>query len=445
MMKITRRISLAVAVFLIPVLAAAQGALGARPGSQSTKRVPTVDDLLLLKSAGSPRISPDGGRVAYTMTETDWKQDAYVTQIWVAEVASGRTFQLTQGEKSCAGPDWSPDGKRIAFTSGRVGDKSQIFLIDPAGGEAVRLTNAETSVGGFEWSPDGKTIAFLAAEPAPKSSKDRKEAYGDYEVIRKEYTFNHIWTFDVAEALASPQAGRPRTKGRDFTVGSFSWSPDGTRIAFSATVNADLIQGGTADIYVLNLADDAVKKIVSQPGPDNSPQWSPDGARIVFSSTMGNPSYFAANRRLAVVPAEGGAVRALTAGFDESPSFVAWTPDGIYFSAQQKMASHLFRLDPASLKIWRVTSPGDFLGGSFSFSRNGMRMAFSMASPASLSEICVSDAGFLPRRLTDMTAQAGSFILGTREAVSWKSADGTPIEGVLIKPADFDPAMLLKR
>jgi dipeptidyl aminopeptidase/acylaminoacyl peptidase len=433
-------IFLAVALFLLPAIAAARAAAGVPAQAQGAKRVPTVDDLLLLKSAGGPRISPDGGRVAYTVTETDFKQDAYVTQIWVAEVASGRAFQLTRGEKSCSGPDWSPDGKWIAFTSGRAGDKSQIYVIDPSGGEAVRLTNAETSVGGFEWSPDGKTIAFIAAEPAPASAKDRKDAYGDFEVVRKEYAFSHIWTFDVVEALASPQAGRPRTKGREFTVGSFSWSPDGKRIAFSATVNPDLIQGATADIYVLNLADDAVRKIVAQPGPDNAPQWSPDGKSILFSSAMGNPDYFAANSRLAIVSAEGGPVRALTAAFDESPAFVAWTPDGIYFSAQQKMATHLFRMEPGSLKIWRVTSPDDFIGGSFSFSRSGMRMAFSMASPAALSEICVSDAGFQPRRLTNMTAQAESFILGTREAVAWKSADGTPIEGVLIKPADFNPA-----
>jgi len=414
---------------LAPEIALAQGA--------EAKHVPTVDELLTLKSVGGPRISPDGLRIAYTVRETDLKQDAYVSHIWLAEIATGRTFQLTQGEKSCSSPDWSPDGKWLAFTSARVGDKSQIFVIDPAGGEALRLTNAETSVGGYAWSPDGKSLAFLAAEPAPKADKDRKDTYGDYEVVRKEYTFNHLWTIDVAAALKTPQAGKQRTKGRDFTIGGFSWSPDGGRIAFSSTLNPDLVLGGTSDISVLGLADDGLKKIVTQPGPDNSPQWSPDGKSILFSSAMGNPHYFAANTRLALVAAEGGPVRALTAGFDENPSFVAWTPDGIYFTAQQKTASHLFRMDPGSLKIWRVTSPDDFMGGGFSFSRNGMRMAFTLASPTSLSEVCYSDAGFLPHPLTDMTAQAKDWILGTREVVTWKSTDGTPIEGVLIKPADF--------
>jgi len=427
MTKKSHWFALAIVILILPALAAGQNA----------KRVPTVEDLLALKSAGWPKISPNCARVAYTVTETDLKQDAYVTQIWLAEVESGRTFQLTQGDKSCTGPEWSPDGKWIAFTSSRVGDKSQIFVINPAGGEAIRLTNAETAVGGFKWTADGKTIAFAASEPAPKAVKDRKDSFGDYEVVRKEYTFNHIWTFDVADALKAPQAGKQRTKGRDYTVGPFSWAPDGRKIAFSATVNADLIQGSTADVYVLNLADDTVKKIVAQPGPDNSPQWSPDGTRIVFSSALGNPNYYAANTRLALVSADGGPVQALTNGFDENAGFVAWTPDGIYFSAQQKTAAHLFRLDPGSLKIWRVTSPDAFIGGSFTFSRNGMRMAFSSASPTTLSEICVTDGDFHPRALTDMTAQAKDFVLGTREVIAWKSADGTVIEGVLIKPADF--------
>ena len=56
-------------------------------------------------------------------------------------------------------------------------------------------------------------------------------------------------------------------------------------------------------------------------------------------------------------------------------------------------------------------------------------------------ELFVSDIdGFAPKALTDMTAQAAELIVGTRELVSWKSKDGAVIEGVLIKPADFDPS-----
>ena len=68
-------------------------------------------------------------------------------------------------------------------------------------------------------------------------------------------------------------------------------------------------------------------------------------------------------------------------------------------------------------------------------------MAFVNSSPAALPEVFVSDvAKFAPRALTNMSEQAKQFTLGTREVISWKSQDGAEIEGVLIKPADFDPA-----
>ncbi len=402
-------------------------------------RVPTIDDLLTVKSAGGAQISPDGRWVAYSVTETDFKQDAYVSHIWLADTQTGKTFQLTRGEKSAGGAQWSPDGAWLAFTSNRIGDKNQIFVINPEGGEAVQLTKAETSVGGYIWSKDGKQIAFSASDAPPQASKDRKEQLGDYEVVRKEYSHSHIYTLDVAEALKAPVAGRQRTKNKEFSVGGASWFPDGTKIAFSATVNPDLIQGTTADIYLLNLADDSVKKLVAQPGPDNNPQWFPDGKQILFSTAMGNERFFASNTRFAVIPADGGTPRSLTDGFDENPGFVAWNNDGIYFIALQKTASHLFRLDPATAKVTRITGPDNLMGGPFSLTRDGRRMAFSAGSPVSLSEVFVTDVkNFSPRALTNMTEQAKQFNLGTREVISWKSQDGAVIEGVLIKPANFD-------
>ena len=52
--------------------------------AQDAPRVPNINDLLTIKSAGGPRISPDGKWVAYSVTEADFKQDAFVSQIWLA-------------------------------------------------------------------------------------------------------------------------------------------------------------------------------------------------------------------------------------------------------------------------------------------------------------------------------------------------------------------------
>jgi dipeptidyl aminopeptidase/acylaminoacyl peptidase len=408
-------------------------------GDDPARRVPTVDDLLGLKSVGTAQISPDGEWVAYGVTHADFKQDTFVTHLWLADTAGGKTLQLTRGDKSAGNPVWSPDGRWLAFTSTRAGDKSQIFAISPVGGEAVQLTKSENGVNNFAWSPDGKTIAFTATPSDKDATKARQEHLGDFVVVRREYQHAHLWTIDVAEALQSPAAGKERTKGKEFSVTDFTWSPDSARIAFSATVNPDLIQLFTADVYTLNLSDGAVKKIVSQPGPDTSPHWSPDGKQIVFRSAMGKPS-FHANARLAVVPADGGTPRSITDDFDESPFVIDWKPDGVYFWGFQKTASHLFRVDPAGGKITRVSGPDDLMAGGFSLSRDGRRLAYTAASPTALTEVFASDTQpFAPRKLTDTTKQAERFTLGRSEVISWKSKDGTVIEGVLTKPADFDP------
>lgn len=409
--------------------------------ANAQRRAPTVDDLLNVKSLDGAQISPDGKWVAYTVNETDWKQDAFVSHIWLVNIQTGKNFQLTRGEKSSTNPRWSSDGEWLAFTSNRIGDKNQIFLIHPDGGEAIQLTKAENGVNNYAWSSDGTSIAYTTSDANQQEAKARKDHLGEFEVVRKEYNHSHIWTFEIAEALNALVTGTQRTKGKDLNVTSFSWSPDGKQIAFSATNNPDLINGHTSDIYLLKLADNSIKKLVSQPGLDNNPQWSFDGKQIVFSSAMGNLKFFHANSRLAVISADGGAVRSLTDAFDEQPGFVEWNADGIYFRSLQKTNSHLFRIDATTGKIARLTSPDNLMAGSFSFTKDGKQIAFISASPASLIEVFISSiTNFSPRKLTSMSDQVKGLTLGTREVISWKSKDETAIEGVLIKPVDFDPS-----
>src|SRR6185295_4379044 len=166
--------------------------------------------------------------------------------------------------------------------------------------------------------------------------------------------------------------------------------PDGSTIVFSATVNPDLIQGVTNDIYLLKLSDDSVKKIVDQPGPDSGPRFSPDGKQIVFTSVMGAKLYFPNNSRLAIVGIEGGQPKSITDSFDENPGLLEWNRNGIYFTGLQKTASHLFRVDPVSAKIARVSQPDDLMAGSFSVTRSADRIAFTVSSPASIGEVFVS-------------------------------------------------------
>src|SRR6266576_7260074 len=92
----------------LAIAAAAVEAQG--PPLALPKVAPTVEQVLSLKRAGSPEISPDGRWVAYTIRDTNWDENAYETEIWLAEVATGATRQLTNAKKSSQSPAWSPDG-----------------------------------------------------------------------------------------------------------------------------------------------------------------------------------------------------------------------------------------------------------------------------------------------------------------------------------------------
>jgi dipeptidyl aminopeptidase/acylaminoacyl peptidase len=243
----------------------------------------------------------------------------------------------------------------------------------------------------------------------------------------------------VQSAMAAPVEGTQRTRGTSFSVGGFSWSPDDTRIAFSASVNPDLVQNGTSDIYVLTLADNAVKKIVDLKGPEDAPVWSPDGKQLAFSTSLERMPFFATNSRIAVVSVDGGAPRSLTDAFDESIGPNRWTTTGLYFSALAKTGSHLYRLDPQSGRITRVSDPDRVMIGGATLTADGSQVAFTVSSPTSLAEVAISPTTkWAPRLLTRMTTQTDSLITATREVVSWPSKDGAVIEGVLIKPANFD-------
>jgi Tol biopolymer transport system component len=323
----------------------------------SFAQVPTIEKSLSLKNVFVPRISPDGRYVAYQVQETNWEDNAFENEIWIAVVGTGEKYQLTNAKKSSSNPRWSPDSRHIAFVSDREG-KNQLYLISPAGGEAVALTRFEGGVTSFEWSPDGRRIAITARDAESKAGKERKEKYGEFEVVNGDYTMTHLWMIEVpSDAVEKPPEPLRLTEGDAFTVGGFDWSPDSTRIAFSAARTPDLSASDTTDLYVLNVSSRSVKKIVDTRGPDVNPVWSPDGREIAYQTAAGREFFYYLNSQIAIVPPEGGTPRILSGSFDESPQLIEWAPEGIYFSSQQKTSSHLFRLDPSTRAIERISSP----------------------------------------------------------------------------------------
>ena len=368
------------------------------------ERHATIDKLLSLKSPGDPQISPDGKQIAYTVQQTDWKEDLFVDQLWIADLETGRQFQLTWTARGAGGQQWSADGQWLAFLSERPDSApgedevaaKQIWLISPSGGEAVRLTKSPTNIVDFRWAPDSRRLAFRGPPPEPRSLKERRNQFGDFEIVDRDIPMNRLWLVDI---------GSKRTRTifaeSNLSVGSYDWSPDGERLALELATDPRPKGWGTSDIYLLHLGDQSLRPLVVQPGPNYYPQWSPDGTHLAFTTAMGGEDFFYANQRLAVVAADGGAPVSQTDSFDESPNLIAWNTAGIFFQAYQGVHSHLFRLDPQAGTITRVSAPDQWLGRSFTFDKDGRTTAFISADAQHLPDIFVTLLNpFKPRRIT---------------------------------------------
>jgi len=419
--------------------------------SQSLKP-PTIDQSLEMRSVGSPQISPDGTRVIYEETRTNWESNSFDTDLWITTIATGERHLLTTQAKSSNNASWSPDGRMIAFLSDRSAPlpkspdgKSQLYVLPADGGEAQQITKLEEGVDTFVWTPDSKHIALTAQAPETQERKDRKETFGDYHVVHADYPMLHLWLLELPVTDTAGRASELKdpkllTPGDTFSVGSFSVSPDGSRVAFSAQRDPDLISSFSSDIYTVTLAGGPIKKIVDTPGPDDDPQWSPDGSKIAYVTADGSRFFFYTNRKIAVVPSDGGSPKVISTSFDEDPGLLRWAPAGIYFSALQKMSASLFLLDPATGHVNRVVLPDATIATSFTFSSDFGHIAYRSAIPNQYPEIYASNLPApAPVQLTHVGDQLKPFATATEEIVHWRSGDGTPIEGVLYKPADFSP------
>ncbi len=407
-------------------------------GAQS----PTFDQVLSLLQAGAPAISPDGRSVAFTVRATEWTENRYDTEIWLAREGTAPT-QLTRTAKgNSTAPRWSPDGGWLGFLADR-GEKTQVYAMPLGGGEAIRVTASKEGVTDFRWSPDGRAIAFTAAEPESEARKRNRERFGEYAVEDNEYIMTHLWVTAVAPSAWAtgrvPEAVR-LTGGTAFTVGSFAWSPDAQRIAFDHADDPSINSGTSQDISVIDVGTQTRRVLVATRGSDGNPVWSPDGRWIAYTSTNGDSATnFFKNGQLLKIPTAGGAAVRLGADFDEQIGGINWNARGIFFGARARTASRLYRIDPErGTTALAVTAPVNITQPSFS--ADGDRIAFMAQNATSLNEVYTASVNdFRPARISAMTEQIASWTIGTSEVVRWKSRDGAEIEGVLHKPRDFDP------
>jgi dipeptidyl aminopeptidase/acylaminoacyl peptidase len=423
-----------------------------------SQHVPTFEQVISLRSVGNVVFSPDGKAAVYTVQTTDWDNNRYDTELWLWR-EGGSAFQLTNNPKnSSQAPGFSPDGKWISFLSDR-GNKNQIYMMRTEGGEPFAITREEEGISFYEWHPSGLQVLFVKSEKEDKQKKDREKRYGAFEADDKEFTQSHLWQIDVKPGMMDPselpcyetvdslkiKAGciqlpkSQRLTEGNFTITSFVISPDGTKVAFSHQPNPLINSFVKSDLSIVTITDKKITTLVSNTSSDVLEDWSPDSKEVLFTSNLNDTtSNFYANSKLFAIQIESKAVRPLAKNLDEDLGGFTWTETGIYASIWNKTKRPLYKIDPATGN-YSVLSLADQVF-SFSFSNNG-KLAFVGRDEDQLNEVFVTPINNpKPIQITQLTNQISDWKVAQSEVVSWKSKDGATIEGVLHKPANYDPS-----
>ncbi len=262
-------------------------------------------------SAGAGTFPGANGRIVYSEDRAAGGEDY---EIYTVGPNGGTPRRVTNNVLDEVGPVWSPDGTKIAYFGPLISSHPErfIFRIPAGGGKRTLLTSINASEPTF--SPDGTKIAFVSEDYDERTSK--------------------IYT--VPTAGGEPTEVFDPTNQVDYMdyPGDPAWSPNGSRIAFSAR------DGDNWEIYTIPVGGGSPKKLTNTQGRDNNhPVWSPNGSKIAYhrSGFTSNPDYPYFDQ-IFTVPVNGGRstqVTRNTSGLYRGAVTPAWSPDGrrIAFSA----------------------------------------------------------------------------------------------------------------
>jgi len=417
--------------------------------AQDGKNPLTIDIILNLKTVRDVEISPDGKWVAYTVSENDLKKDKSIKRVYIIPFFGGEAIAISGKDYSASEPKWSPDNKYLSFLASKgEDDKTQVWTSNRMGGDAQVLSKIRQGVEGHAWSPVGNKLMLVLTDPKPeeltadkeddKKPKpfviDRRQFKQDYVGYLDRYR-KHIYTLVPGDSIPVQL-----TFG-DFDDSDPIWSPDGTKIAFASNRTEDPDGNSDSNIWVVDALkgskEQQLTQVTTNPNQDNSPTWSPDGKSIAYKTVTNGKILWYAGEKLAISPADGGTAKVLTTDLDRNISKPKFSEDGksIYFLLEENGTSVLASTGISGNRLKKVVT-GDISIGDYDLHENQIVTLTGKANRPN--NLYVFEDNML-RELTNVDDDVLANVKKPSiEEIKFKSKDGTPVEGFVVKPIDFD-------
>jgi dipeptidyl aminopeptidase/acylaminoacyl peptidase len=422
-------------------------------------------DIGRLRQIGDPRVSPDGDTVAFSVVDPDLEGNRYTHRIWLVPARGSGDPRPFTGPGAEQLPRWSPDGTRLAFTVTGEDGRSQVCVIPVAtGGERLTVCSTEAPVTELEWAPDGLALAFAARDPDPVSYGGPGEQRRDQDIPSRRisrllYRYNGDgWTVDrprrifVVAADGSAPA-RSVTPG-PFEASGLAWSPDSRSLAFASARHDGWDLDLAIDLWVVPADGSAEPSRVTSTGPGYSlPSWSPQGDRLAcyFNPTpLENPRH----RQVAVIDRASGKEQVLTASLDRNCAPFgttrppAWVGSRLVFGVEDHGNVHLYQVAADGSGTPELIAGGDRWISDWDWA--GGTLAFVSGTPVSTGELVSLDfpaagggtgqpgaaaGGSAERALTTLTRPFTETVrLSAPQRFTARSADGSEVECWAIAP-----------